>query len=544
MRSIFIILFTVLILFSKKSLSAEIISLYGIYELNFQGIKYNVKHNPVRDIELKTIWQHEKTLRIVQVYGFYDGDGKGSKEGNIFKVRFCPVETGVWSLISVQSNDNKLNGQHQGLKIEVVNSEHHGFWEHDRESPGNRWYKRSDGSHQYITGNTMYSFLSEYFEGKPTGGNIKDDIINNSEYFKKVRFAITGDRYPNPTSKPFLDEIGIPTDDGNYSHRPNPEWFFNRTDLAVQIAYDKDLITDLIINGPDALGSRSILKAEKNRSDPTPILKYIAARYGSFPNVWICLSNEYDIQKPNYTCKEIVMAGEIIRKFLPYWTPVSVHASSNDWDENLNTSPWFDHVIIQNKLKKVDQSADKIIWNYILGGADHPVVNDELAYEGNGDGWSEEDVIEAFLGAFVGGGYASTGHKPANKVGHYFAGNFKASEHTAADNLLWFRKMVDKNISFWKMCPVSATNINNKNAIIFRGHDPRSRIMVWENNEYLIAGSASKRGIKAFLPEGRWSIKSYDLISMEENIIEKDATGLFRFNFTESRGLFFHFKKK
>jgi hypothetical protein len=533
-----------LFLFSVCSFAAEDIPLYTVYELNFQGINYKSKDNPVRDIELLTTWQHESSMHTIRIYGFFDGNGKGNIEGSCFKVRFCPVEPGVWTLKQVQSNDKMLNGQHQGLQVNATQSDHPGFWEIDTNNTGNRWYKRSNGTHQYITGNTMYSFLAEYNKEKPSDGNIKDDVIGNSGYFKKIRIGITADRFPNPKSKPFLDEGGKPTDDGNYSNRPNPEWFFNRVDLAVKTAFDKDLITDLILNGPDMPESRSVLKAKKNNSDAVPFLKYIAARYGSFPNVWICLSNEYNIKSPKFSCDEIVRTGETLQKFLPYKTPVSVHGS-DDWDVKLNSGiPWFDHVIIQYKLKKSDQSADRIQLNYILVGASHPVVNDELAYEGEGDGWSEEDVVEAFLGAFAGGGYASTGYKTAAKGGQYLTGNFKASAHKAADNILWFRNIIDKNISFWKMAPVSVTNIDNKNANIFRGYDTRFRILSWENNEYVMAGGSSKREIKALLPDGNWSIKSYDLISMTEKSIAEHASGLFIFNFPDSRAVLFHFKKE
>jgi hypothetical protein len=89
-----------------------------------------------------------------------------------------------------------------------------------------------------------------------------------------------------------------------------------------------------------------------------------------------------------------------------------------------------------------------------------PVINDELAYEDEDDGWEEADVIKAHLGAFAGGGYGSTGYKTASKVSHYFAGNFKASEHLSADNLQWMRKMIDENISFWKMTPAIYTQVS------------------------------------------------------------------------------------
>ena len=90
----------------------------------------------------------------------------------------------------------------------------------------------------------------------------------------------------------------------------------------------------------------------------------------------------------------------------------------------------------------MDKAADCNNLNYWIGGK-KPVINDELAYEGKGDGWTEEDVIGAVLGAFIGGGYASTGYKSGAKIGHYFTGNFDASEHSASDNLLYLRNIIN-----------------------------------------------------------------------------------------------------
>ena len=93
------------------------------------------------------------------------------------------------------------------------------------------------------------------------------------------------------------------------------------------------------------------------------------------------------------------------------------------------------------------------------------------------------------------------------------------------------------------MTPVQFTSFTN-NVSIFGGLDTRYRILAWENNEYLIAGSSSKRDLKAMLPEGGWTIKSYDLITMKEKIIAKNATGTFIFDFPDSRAVMFHIKKK
>jgi hypothetical protein len=540
-----ILLLTFLLAIETFGNLTQEVPLYAVHELSFSGPNYGPSDDPTVEVELFVQWRHESGHPSYKIYGFWDSDGKGSPSGNVFKVRFCPTKVGKWILVKTESNRQELNGQKQGYSITCVSSSHSGFWELDPEASHGRWYKRSDGSHPYITGNTMYSFLSEYDDKGPTGGNIAADMRANSRYFKKVRFSITSDRYPHPKDKPFLDNAGKPTDDGNFSHRPNPAWFHKRVDLAVKTAYDHDLIADLILNGPDTEDSRSVLQAAQNDGDCTPLLKYIAARYGSYPNVWICLSNEFDIKKPKYKPADIKNFGRMIRRFLPYRTPLSVHSRPRDWYRELNTEPsWNDHIKLQNKIKKLHTAADFIARNYRIGGANKPVIDDELAYEGKGDGWSEADVIESHLGAFLGGGYGTTGHKPAGKKGHYFHGNFKASEHKAADNLLWLRQVIDENITFCSMSPVRDSDTRDSAAGIFRNIHQDFRAMEWPDREYVLGTNKAHKGIRVKLPKGKWRITCYDIIKKKRKLLDSNASGTLTIDAPDGRAVLFHFRKK
>ena len=520
---------------------------YHPYEIIFQGSHYLITDNPVRDIELTTLWRHESSSASHLIHGFFDGNGNGQAEGNIFKVRFAPTQPGKWILEQTNSNDPKLQNQLEGHTISCIPSKHPGFWMVDLQSAGKRWYQRSDGTHPYITGNTMYTFLSEYGKEGPNGSNIARDIKENASYFKKLRFALTGDLFPHPSDKPFLNSDGNPTDDGNYSHRPNPGWFSQRVDLAVKSSFEADLIADLILNGPDSPTGRANLFAAENGNDPTPFLRYIAARYSSFPNVWICLSNEYDIRTPRYTAKQMNRIGHKIKPFLPYPTPLSVHGNQRDWDAQLNTMvPWNDHVIFQNKLKRLWMAADITEKNYLLGGLNKPVINDELAYQGAGDGWNETEVLVAFLGTFLGGGYGSSGHKTGHKLGGYFAGNFDLAGHSASDNLHWFRSVIDENITFWKMKPF-ATMFSRPGSIhlhFFRNVNYFHRLLANPGEEYVLGGSGAHQNIHGKLPPGEWEITLYDLIKQEKKILMESAQGAFSFDFPDSKAAFIHLKKK
>lgn len=535
------------------SMAAEIGKgkVYSVVEVRFVGPRQTARQTPARDIDLRVTFRHESGKPEYTLYGFWDGDGQGGVEGPIFQVRFCPTKPGRWELVRVESNVRELQGQHQGDHIVAEDSQHPGFWEVDPDSAGGRWYRRSNGTHAYVIGNTHYSFLSGY---RDTGVRVDFDIVReiatNARYFKKLRFGLTGDRYPHPTEKPFWDDKGQPTESGIHALRPNPRWFQQRVDVAVRAAYDADLIADLILCGPDTAESRSTLRSKE--ADVQAWLKYIAARYGSYPNVWLCLCNEYDIKSPKYTSAEIVRFGQILKGYLPYPTPLSVHASpypdgnKHDpkvkdppaWSAGLDHSPpWNDHQILQRKLRTIASAADIIQLTYDNPGRQprqRPTINDELSYQGDGDQHSAADTLAAHLGAFLGGGYGSTGYKTADKKGHYFWGGFDPKEHTAAVGLKFLREVIDQNITFWKMVPDTA---------LFTNLDTAFRGLAWPGQEYVLGTDKAATGLVANLPAGTWTVTRYDLIRQTSEVLTRQAAGMFTFDAPDNRATLFHFRK-
>jgi hypothetical protein len=265
----------------------------------------------------------------------------------------------------------------------------------------------------------------------------------------------------------------------------------------------------------------------------------MAARYGSFPNVWFCLCNEYEIKSPTYTEEELARVGQIHRTYLPYAsTPVSVHSHPRTlWSAKFDKlPPWYDHLIIQKKLRHIAPAADVIqkVWKNSGGEPrEKPVVNDELSYEGKGDDHSEGDTIESHLGAFLGGGYGTTGEKPGNKEGQYFKGDFDAGEHSAADNLKWLREAIDESIAFWNMSP---------DTDIFENIDDGFRGMAWPGREYVLGTNKRRRGIVAKLPDGEWTVTQHDVIQKKSRVLSRNAKGTYTFDSPASRAVLFHFK--
>ncbi|MEP0368000.1 MAG: DUF5060 domain-containing protein [Cyclobacteriaceae bacterium] len=82
-----------LLLCISTLLQAQNTPLYRVFEQEIQNSASYA--NPFTDVELNVQYQSPSGL-IYNFYGFYDGDGKGGYDGDMWKVRFMPNETGTW----------------------------------------------------------------------------------------------------------------------------------------------------------------------------------------------------------------------------------------------------------------------------------------------------------------------------------------------------------------------------------------------------------------------------------------------------------------
>jgi len=153
-------------------------------------------------------------------------------------------------------------------------------------------------------------------------------------------------------------------------------------------------------------------------------------------------------------------------------------------------------------------------------------------------------VIESHLGAFLGGGYGTTGHKPASKQGHYFWGNFKVEEHLAADNLKWLREQINNNITFWKMSPAPPAKDDGGRTSIFSNVDAEFRAMQWREREYVLGANGRRNRLKANLPAGRWTVTRYDVVTRQRRVLHDAVRGAVEFETPDSRAGLFHFKRR
>jgi hypothetical protein len=485
------------------------VPIYSVKTITFLGPNQTSSDKPAANIDFYCEFKHESGSPTYKVHGFWDGDGNGGKSGSVFKVRFCPTKTGRWNIVNTHSTNSTLNNQKEGDYVTGTSSSNHGFW-----IPQGRWFKRSDGSAQYWFGNTHYDFLC-----KRTETQCVSDINGNAGEFGKIRFCLMSFRSENENyEKTFLTGSGTgESDRKTYADRPNPK-FFKKVDAVVNAALAKDIICDLILGGT----------YEDQVVTNSAYLKYVAARYGAYANVWICLANEWNEQTSASAQKA---TGTEMDGYLPYPTPISTHGTGG-WNSGLNGS-WCTHAILQGKISDLTTAADRIVSNVSsIGGK--PAVNDENGYQGEAPTSNKATTIEGLFGSFMGGGYGTTGEKFASKQGQYFWGNYSTASHSAAPCLGYVAAYITNNVNFRNLSPTSSH--------IFSNTPGEHKVLGDGSSEYILGSNGSKSGIVANLGSASWKVVRVDIDNKSTTTLSSSATGSYTFNSTGGTCLI-HFKK-
>src|SRR5437773_2265898 len=86
--------------------AAEVASVpvYSPAQITFAGPRQSAADTPARDVQLAVTFRHESGSPELTVHGFFDGDGAGRIDGNVFQVRFCPTRPGQWTIVEAASN--------------------------------------------------------------------------------------------------------------------------------------------------------------------------------------------------------------------------------------------------------------------------------------------------------------------------------------------------------------------------------------------------------------------------------------------------------
>lgn len=379
---------------------------WGVFEVSRKG---KSDGNPFRDYTMTVNFKGEK--EELTVNGFYDGDG-------IYRARFMPSCEGKYSY-TISGNFADTAEEPEGVfEVTAPAGNNRG----PVVVADNIRLCYADGTPYYSIGTTCYAWVNQPMERQEQ----TLETLRGSA-FNKIRFCFFPKFYEfntkEPITYPFIagngegldPELvekekehkmffpGMKDEEPNYSFdytRPNVE-HFQRFDLRIAQLMEMGIEADLILMHPyDKWGLNQMGKEACDF-----YLRYVAARYGAYRNVWWSLSNEYDFIKTK-TAEDWERYGQIVSESDPYHRLLSVHNGIVPYDFS---KPWITHCSLQRvDFYRTTEDTDRYLEQY-----EKPVVWDEICYEGNiGLGWGNitaQELVRRFWEAMLRGGHCGHG---------------------------------------------------------------------------------------------------------------------------------------
>ncbi|MEU8569345.1 DUF5060 domain-containing protein [Streptomyces pathocidini] len=350
---------------------------WDVCELRLEG---PADGNPYTDVRLGARFQYRN--RVVDVDGFYDGDG-------VYRVRFMPDRPGLWRYVT-RSDCPALDGWR-------------GTFECTPARPGNNGpvraagsaFRYADGTRYLPVGTTCYHWTHDLDEDLER--HTLDALAASP--FNKVRMCLL----PTAEMAPPLIAFAGDTPGQLDKTRFNPA-FFAHFERRLRDLLALGIQADVILFHPYDRGHWGV-------DDMTPeedafLLRYVLARLSAFRHVWWSVANEYDFN-PAKSIEDWGRLGRFVQRHDPYQHLRSIHNGTKMYTyERIYdfSKPWTTHQSIQHW--------DASLTGRWLAACGKPVVIDEIGYEGKvGRRWGNvtgRTLVRQFWHGFAAGG--SVGH--------------------------------------------------------------------------------------------------------------------------------------
>ncbi|MFD1786321.1 DUF5060 domain-containing protein [Sphingomonas floccifaciens] len=356
---------------------AKSVERWGLYEIALDGPSGG---NPFDDVRLTATF--ESGGRTIAVPGFYDGDGT-------YRIRFSPGDLGRWTWRTA-SNVAALDGKTGTMTCVAPAAGNRGPVRMSRDG---YHFVYADGTPYRPVGTTSYSWaLQSDARCAETLATLK------TAPFNKIRMCV----FPNVASvatDPFVRTGAGPKDWDPARFDPA---YFRRFEDRIRRLGALGIEADVILFHPyDKLRGYSDMKP----ADDARYLRYIAARFGAFRNVWWAMANEYDLVETK-TVADWDRLFQTLVAADPHDRLRSIHNLHVYYDQR---KPWITHASIQNGAAVLDDGRVHPHRQF----AQKAVIFDEVIYEGNSSKrWAAltgEQLVERFWWGTIGGCYVGHG---------------------------------------------------------------------------------------------------------------------------------------
>ena len=361
---------------------------WGIFELAANG---PTAGNPFDDVTFGA--RFRRGHRVVDVDGFYDGDGA-------YRVRFSPDSLGEWTY-ETYANAPGLAGLIGSFDCVAPAAGNHG-----PVALQNAYhFAYADGTPYRQIGTTCYAWAHQ-------GDALEEKTLKTlaSAPFNKMRMCVFPKHYEYNANEPehYPYERGA---DGGWDFARFSPAFWQHFEKRVGQLRDLGIEADIILFHPyDRWGFDKMDAASDDR-----YLAYAVARLAAYRNVWWSFANEFDLM-PGKSLADWERFFKLVQERDPYQHPRSIHNCRGFYDHN---KPWVTHLSVQRS--NVEETRR---WREEYR---KPVVVDECCYEGDipqrwGD-ISAEEMVRRFWETTARGGYCGHGET-----------------YLDADDVLWWSK--------------------------------------------------------------------------------------------------------
>lgn len=396
---------------SAKGISS--VERWGLYEISLNGPDAG---NPFDEVQLAATF--ESAGKRITVPGFYDGEG-------VYRVRFSPPELGRWTWRTT-SNAAALDGRSGAVESIAPRPGNRGPV---RMTPDGYHFVYADGTPYRPIGTTAYSWaLQSDARCAETLATLKAGPFN------KIRMCVFPN-VPSVATDPFVRTGNGPKDWD--PTRLDPA-YFRRFEDRIRRLGDLGIEADVILFHPydEKRGYSGMRRADDER-----YLRYVAARFGAFRNVWWSMANEYDIVEGK-TVADWDHLFEVLVAADPHDRLRSIHQLDVYYDHR---KPWITHASIQHGAAVLDDGRVHPHRNF----AQKAVIFDEVIYEGNSDKrWARltgEQLVERFWWGTVGGAYVGHGEviTDSGDPDHSWLGQGGRLRGTSPPRLAFLRRILE-----------------------------------------------------------------------------------------------------
>ena len=387
---------------------------WGVHELALQGPSGG---NPFIDVQVAATFRQGE--RAIRVPGFYDGD-------SIYRIRFSPPETGPWHW-TTHSNAAALNGKAGRFDCIAPSPGNHGPV---RVSSDGFHFVHADGTPFRQIGTTCYSWALQ--SDAKCAQTLK---TLRTAPFNKLRMLVFPN-VPSIATNPFAR-----TGDGPRDWDPtrfDPVYFLRYED-RIQRLGQLGIQADVILFHPydEARGYNDMSRADDER-----YVRYVAARWGAYRNLWWSMANEWDLVKSKSVADWDQLFGVLVDAD-PHERLRSIHQIRRYYDHR---KPWITHASVQNGPAVMDDIRAAQHREFAL----KPVVFDEVVYEGDSDQrWANltgQQMVERFWWGLIGGTYV--GHSetfaPDRNPDFSWLGQGGVLKGTSAPRLAFLRAIMEE----------------------------------------------------------------------------------------------------